>query len=186
MGFPGQRATVPAHLKQGVLHLLGTGLEVDAAGGFAQTPAAKTPDALERIKRGEVMEALQENLLPRFRALLVARILSVADASLYNFESREIGDYAELGLWLLEGLPKELARAAQPDKLTKRVVDPLFEKLIDLRLKPFCYLSGCRLRGFTSCQQKQRQKQQKSFHTSDCAFISLLETSPFASVLIRG
>ena len=37
----------------------------------------------------------------------------------------------------------------------------LFEKFVDLRLKLLCYLSGCRLRGLTGSQQKNRQKQQE-------------------------
>ena len=78
------------------------------------------------------MNILQKDLgVPKFRALMVARILSVADRRLYDFEnSREIGDYAELGLWLLEGMPVEMARAATKDSWTNPAVDPLFEVLI--------------------------------------------------------
>ena len=78
------------------------------------------------------MNILQKDLcVPKFRALIVARILSVADRRLYDFEnSREIGDYAELGLWLLEGMPVEMARAATKDSWTNPAVDPLFEVLI--------------------------------------------------------
>ena len=78
------------------------------------------------------MNTLQKDLgVPKFRALMVARILSVADRHLFDFEnSREIGDYAELGLWLLEGMPVEMARAATKDSWTNPAVDPLFEVLI--------------------------------------------------------
>ena len=78
------------------------------------------------------MTVLQEDLgLPHFRALMVARILSVADRRLYDFENgRDIGDYARLGLWLLEGMPPGMARAATKDSWTTPAVDPIFEALI--------------------------------------------------------
>ena len=79
------------------------------------------------------MDILQKDLgVPKFRALMVARILSLPDHRLYDFEnSREIGDYAELGFWLLEGMPVEIARAAAKDSWNKPAVDPLFKDLID-------------------------------------------------------
>ena len=79
------------------------------------------------------MTALQELLgIPHFRALMVARILSLADRRLYDFENgREIGDYAQVGLWLLEGMPPEQARAAAKDSWNTSAVDPLFKALID-------------------------------------------------------
>ena len=132
--YPEQKAVVPSHLKQGVLGLLGNGSEVESAGRFVFDLAAKVPAALERL-RGEsgAMTVLQEDFgLPYFRALMVARILSLADRRLYDFEhGREIGDYAQVGLWLLEGMPPEQARAAAKDSWNTSAVDPLFKALID-------------------------------------------------------
>ena len=95
----GQAAVVPSHLKQGVLGLLGKGPEVESVGHFIHDLAAKVPAALERVRKGEALATLQEDLgLPPFRALLVVRLLSIADPTLYDFDGRDIGDYAELGL----------------------------------------------------------------------------------------
>ncbi len=130
--FPGERAAVPSHLKQGVLGLLGEGPEVESVGRFVHELAGKVPAALARVRRGEVTQSLEEDLgLPRFRTLLVARLLSVADPSLYDLERRDIGDYAELGLWLLLGMPPPQARAAAADGWTDPAVDPLFAKLVE-------------------------------------------------------
>jgi len=130
--FPGQKAVVPSHLKQGVLGLLGKGPEVESAGRFIYELAAKIPNALKRLREGKAIEMLQEELsIPKFRALMVVRILSLGDRTLYDFEkSRDIGDYAELGLWLLEGMPPEQAREAAKDSWNKPAVDPLFAALI--------------------------------------------------------
>ena len=130
--FPGEKAVVPSHLKQGVLNLLGAGPEVKTVGRFIHELAGKIPAALTRIRRGEVMAALKEDLgLPRFRALLVARLLSVVSPSCYDLNSRDIGDYAELGLWLLLGLPPPQARAAVAGGWSAPAVDPFFAKLIE-------------------------------------------------------
>ena len=78
--YPGRKAVVPSHLKQGVLHLLGKGPEVDSVGRFIHELAAKVPRALERMQEGNAIDVLQEELgLPPFRALMVARLLSLAD-----------------------------------------------------------------------------------------------------------
>ena len=111
--YPGTKAVVPKQLKQGVLGLLGKGPEITSCGRFIHDIAGKIPTVLERLRQGdECMTVLQEELgLPKFRALLVARLLSIADPTLYDMEQRNIGDFAELGLWLLLGLPTEQARA---------------------------------------------------------------------------
>ena len=103
-------------------------------GHFIYGLAEKIPTALKRLQEeADTMNILQKDLgVPKFRALMVARILSLADHRLYDFEnSREIGDYAELGLWLLEGMPVEMARAATKDSWNKPAVDPLFKALTD-------------------------------------------------------
>ena len=103
---------MPSHLKQGVLGLLRDGPEIETVSRFILELAGEIPAALARVRRGEVMEAPVEGLgLPRFRTLLVARLLSIADPSFYDLNSRDIGDYAELGQWLLLGMPPPLARA---------------------------------------------------------------------------
>jgi alkylated DNA repair dioxygenase AlkB len=132
--YPDTKAVVPSHLKQGMLGLLGKGKEVDTSGRFVHELAAKVPAALDRITRGDdALLVLQEALgLPKFRALLVARLLSVADPSLYDFNRRDIGDFAELGLWIVEGMPVGEARAAVSDGWTKPTVDPLFAKLVEV------------------------------------------------------
>ena len=62
----------------------------------------------------------------------MARLLSVAQLSLYDFDRRDIGDFAELGLWLLEGMSPDQARAAAADGWTNPAVDPLFAKLVEV------------------------------------------------------
>ena len=55
----------------------------------------------------------------------------MADRTLYDFEhGLDIGDYAELGIWLLTGLPPDEARAAAKDKKRKTEVDQRFAALI--------------------------------------------------------
>ncbi len=144
--YPGTQAVVPSHLKQGVLGLLGRGPEIESCGRFIHDLAGKIPAALERIRRGDdSLTVLQEERppsvgagrrptlgLPKFRALLVARLLSVAEPSLYDFNRRDIGDFAELGLWLLLGMPEGQARAAAADGWTNPAVDPLFAKLVEV------------------------------------------------------
>ena len=130
--YPGQKAVVPSHLKQGVLGPLGTGKEVDIVGRFIHDLAAKIPETLDRVLKGDALTSLQEDLgIPPFRALLVVRLLSIADPTLFDYDRRDIGDYAELGLWLLLGMTKNQARAAVLDSLTDPGVDPLFAALID-------------------------------------------------------
>ena len=78
------------------------------------------------------MAVLQEELgLPKFRALLVARLLSIADPTLYDMEQRDIGDFAELGLWLLLGLPTEQARAVVGKAPFTAGVDKIFLALVE-------------------------------------------------------
>ena len=51
----------------------------------------------------------------------MARLLSIGNPALYDMERRDIGDLAELGLWLLLGRPAEQARAmvgTSPFKVT--------------------------------------------------------------------
>jgi hypothetical protein len=92
-----------------VLNLLGDGPEIDACGRFAQQLAGKIPDVLEGLRRGEA-ESLQALKLPAFRALMVRRLLAVADARLGDWDCKELGDYAQLGLWLLNGMKPDAAR----------------------------------------------------------------------------
>ena len=69
--------------------------------------------------------------MPPFRSLMVVRLLSMADPALYDFENdRDIGEYAELGLWLLTGLPTDKARDAAKSLTQKQHVDELFAALI--------------------------------------------------------
>ena len=74
---------------------------------------------------------LQQLGIPKFRALLVARLLSIADPALYDMERRDIGDFAELGLWLLLGRPAEQARAMVGTSPFKAGVDKLFLALLE-------------------------------------------------------
>ena len=60
--YPGQKAVVSSHLKQGVLGLLGKGPEVKSVGRFIHDIAAKIPAALQRLGKGNAMEVLQEDL----------------------------------------------------------------------------------------------------------------------------
>ena len=131
--YPGTKAVVPKQLKQGVLGLLGKGPEITSCGRFIHDTAGKIPRVLERLRQGdECMTVLQEELgLPKFRALLVARLLSVADPTLYDMEQRDIGDFAELGLWLLLGLPTEQARAVVGKSPFTAGVDKIFLALVE-------------------------------------------------------
>ena len=59
------------------------------------------------------------------------------DESLYDWMKRkqqigDIGAFAELGLWLLEGMPAGQARAAAADGWNDPSVDPLFAKLVEV------------------------------------------------------
>ena len=131
--YPGHAAVVSSHLKKGVLGLLGKGKEIKSVGRLIHDMAAKIPAALERVCKGEALAALREDIgLPLFRTLLVLRILSIADSTLYDLNNREIGEYAQLGLWLLLGMPAEQSRAAVLDTWTNPVVDPLFAKLVEV------------------------------------------------------
>ena len=104
----------PPHLKQGVLSLLGNGPEAESCGRF--THGGGSQDSSGSARR-----------LPEFRALLVARrLLSIADPTWYDMEQRDIGDFAELGLWLLLGLTTEEARAVVGKSPFKAGVGKLF------------------------------------------------------------
>ena len=98
--YPKDKAVVPKQLKQGVLNLLGKGPELETCGRFVHDLAAKTAEALRRILgRSSAMDVLVQDVgLPPFRALMVARLLSIVDPSLYDFDHRDLGDYGELGL----------------------------------------------------------------------------------------
>ena len=130
--FPGCRGVVPPHLKQGVLSLLGNGPEAESCGRFIYELAAKIPEALAKIQDGAgAITVLQQLGNPRFRALLVARLLSIGDPALYNMEQRHIGDFAELGLWLLLGHQAAQARAMVGTSLFKAGVDKIFLALVE-------------------------------------------------------
>ena len=124
---------VPSHLKQGVLSLLGNGPEIESCGRFVHGLAAKIPGALERVEQGsDAVEVLQQDLaLPKFRALLVARLLSISKPALYDLNQRDVGDFAELGLWLLLGMPPAQARAIVSRHPFSGGVDKLFEALVE-------------------------------------------------------
>ena len=82
--LPGCRGVVPPHLKQGVLSLLGNGPEIENCGRFIHELAAKIPAGLAKIQHGaDAIMVLQQLGIPEFRALLVARLLSIADPTLY-------------------------------------------------------------------------------------------------------
>ncbi len=127
--FPGVKAAVPAHLKQGVLSLLGEGPELDAAGRFVHDLAGKIPAALEGLRRGDAA-AVRGLGLPAFRELLVVRLLAVVDPRLCDWGRRDLGDYAQLGLWLLDGMEEGAARAAVQTKAWRRTADVLFDDLL--------------------------------------------------------
>ena len=130
--FPGCRGVVPPHLKQGVLSLLGNGPEAESCGRFIYELAAKIPEALAKIQDGaDAITVLQQLGIPRFRALLVARLLSIADPALHNMGQRDIGDFAELGLWLLLGHPTAQARAMVGKSRFKAGVDKIFLALVE-------------------------------------------------------
>ena len=130
--YPGRRNVVPSHLKQGVLGLLGKGPEAESCGRFIHELAAKIPEALAKIQDGaNAITVLQQLGLPKFRALLVARLLSISNPTLYDMEQRDIGDFAELGLWLLLGHPTEQARAMVDTSPFKAGVDKIFLALVE-------------------------------------------------------
>ena len=132
--YPRCKGVVPSHLKQGVLNLLGNGPEIEACGRFIHELATKIPAALERIQHcSDAVQVLQQDLgLPKFRALLVARLLSISKPALYNLNQRDVGDFAELGLWLLLGLPPAQARVAVGRNPFNAGVDKLFQALIEV------------------------------------------------------
>ena len=130
--FPGCGGVVPPHLKQGVLSLLGNGPEAESCGRFIHDLATKIPTALAKIQDGaDAITVLQQLRIPKFRALLVARLLSIADPALYNMEQRDIGDFAELGLWLPLGHPAAQARAMVGTSPFKAGVDKIFLALVE-------------------------------------------------------
>ena len=61
----------------------------------------------------------------------MARLLSIGNPALYDMERRDIGDFAELGLWLLLGITTEEARAIVGTSPFKAGVDKLFLALIE-------------------------------------------------------
>ena len=61
----------------------------------------------------------------------MARLLSIGNPALYDMERRDIGDFAELGLWLLLGLTTEQARAVVGKSPFKVGVDKLFLALLE-------------------------------------------------------
>ena len=79
--YPRCKGVVPTHLQQGVLRLLGNGPRDRDLWSLA----TKIPAALARIQHGSnAIEVLQQDLgLPKFRALLVARLLSIPKPTLY-------------------------------------------------------------------------------------------------------
>ena len=105
------KAVVPSHLKQGVLNLLGSGSEIDACGRFAHELAEKIPGVLDGLRRGDA-GSIRALGLPEFRELMVLRLLSVNDPRLCAWDRRDLGDYAQMGLWLLDGMEEGAARAA--------------------------------------------------------------------------
>ncbi len=60
---------------------------------------------------------------------MVARLLSILDPTIYNLDRRDIGDYAELGIWLMDGMQPEAAREAVKSKWTP-AVDYQFHDLL--------------------------------------------------------
>ena len=61
----------------------------------------------------------------------MARLLSIGNPALYDMERRDIGDFAELGLWLLLGITTEEARAIVGTSPFKAGVDKLFLALLE-------------------------------------------------------
>ena len=115
-----------------MLSLLGNGPEAESCGRFIHDLAAKIPTTLAKIQDGaDAITVLQQLRIPKFRALLVARLLSIADPALYNMEQRDIGDFAELGLWLLLGLPTGQAHAMVGASPFKAGVDKIFLALVE-------------------------------------------------------
>jgi hypothetical protein len=133
--YPGRKSVVPSYLKQGVLWLLGPGPEIEACARFISRLAVKIPSCLRRLEEeDDTIEVLQSTLgLPKFRALLVARILALTSKRfLHNLQSRQLGDFAQLGLWLTLGLSAGAARAAVRDhRWFESIKDPLFQLLIE-------------------------------------------------------
>ena len=130
--YPGVKAVVPSHFKQGVLSLLGAGPEIDACGRFANELAGKIPCVLEGLRQGGSVPKAPSVCglgLPAFRELLVLRLLAVADPRLCDWDRRDLGDYAQLGLWLLDGMEEGAARAAVKAPWGK-AADFMFDKLL--------------------------------------------------------
>ena len=67
--------------------------------------------------------------LPAFGELLVLRLLAVADPRLCDWGRRDLGDYAQLGLWLLDGMEEGAAREAVKAPWGK-AADVMFDKLL--------------------------------------------------------
>ena len=126
--YPRVKAVVPSHLKQGVLNLLGSGSEIDACGRFAHELAEKIPGVLDGLRRGDA-GSIRALGLPEFRELMVLRLLSVNDPRLCAWDRRDLGDYAQMGQWLLDGMDEGAARAAVEMRLDKPA-DFVFDQLL--------------------------------------------------------
>ena len=100
-----------SHLKQGLLSLLGNGPEIDACGRIVHELAEKIPGVLEGLRQGEA-DSIRALGLPAFCELMVLRLLAVQDPRLCDWERRDLGDYALMGLWLCDGMGEGAARAA--------------------------------------------------------------------------
>lgn len=124
--YSGVKDVLPSHLKQGALSLLGTGAELDACGRFAHELAKKVSCILEGLRRGGSICDLG---LPAVRELLVFRLLGAADPRLCAWGRRDLGDYAQLGLWLLDGMEAGTARASVKAPGGKSA-DVVFDKLL--------------------------------------------------------
>ena len=72
---------------------------------------------------------MQSLELPAFRELMVLRLLAVADPRLCDWNRRDLGDFAELGLWLLDGMEAGAAREAVKMPLG-RAADVVFHELL--------------------------------------------------------
>ena len=75
------------------------------------------------------LDSLQSLELPAFRQLMVLRLLAVADARLCDWNRRDLGDFAQLGLWLLDGMNEGAAREAVKMPWGK-AADVVFDRLL--------------------------------------------------------
>jgi hypothetical protein len=129
----GRRAP-PKALLQGVQNILnryGAGEHFQNSASFVEDMGRRIPTAWLEIEkaRGQpdapdaVLTTLRNIGITPFASLVIARLLSLADPSLFDLGSYQIGDGAKTGLGIVAG-------AADPKELGKQDILPRFQSLV--------------------------------------------------------